>query len=810
MAGWGTWTSKNPTWGALTPYQKAAAMSLLEADGANPDHARNALGAMINRAAKYGQDLGYHVSQRIYQPTIEPAQEARLGRILQNPAFPQLTSWAERRAQGLEADPVNGATHFLAKPEVMLALERRDPGKYKNWGPRGANWTGYDPTTGQYKNQTHVDGSHAFLAPEGTYSVPTGDPTAQDNVGFGYRQTPSVTASPSASPGTAVAGYEKRDGGAPRMADDKEMGFFDKLGANVAYNPLVSGGIGLFLSALQGGNLNEGLSAGTQRASANTRDAMLKRDAAIKAFRERQWENTYGPNSAGVPDYLKDTPWLKGAIYAAGPERGMEMVGGLLQKKALMEMQDAERVKIGQRAQEAMGEGVPEGVRVAGGPAQAAPAVPAPVERGPIPPANLPPQAAAMPPQLGGDQSAAPPQVDPAAAARTLVERQNGGAVPMPQPVPQAAPTPAPGAPQATGSLPPVYTPQAPGRSVQPTEVGQRWTPAQETAWLRKYGYMMSDPQAGPALKAFYDRKRPYSPEEARDDEIKRLTIEEHRQKINQAERQAQIVDDFMRGTPATGQAAAAVATPPVQAAVGDGAPAPAGAAASSPGAGAMPPGTQPHGMAQGNVTANMVPLSANAERAIRMITLGGLKGDRAMVTAGTNILNADPTYEARKAQSTKMGSQAAEMAERQRAGQGVMSTFDHFKEAVKAMQEKEPEAFNNAIGRINNNDWFQTVRSSTLGFLPNTYTRAADMHVRMNHLVDGLTTAFMTGAARTGMQMSDARMQKFTETMGEFRRASTPEQFNAILGDAEKIIKDIYSLSDAKQGGGWSIKRVD
>ncbi len=163
------WTAKDPTWAKLSPFQKAAAMSLMEADRMDPVSAKNALGAMINRAAKTGEDLGAHVSQKIYQPTIEPAQQARLGRILNSPQFQQLTTWAEARAQGLEPDPVNGATHFLASEATMLALEKSDPGKYKNWGPRGANWTGFDETKGEYKGVITRDKSHAFLAPEGAY-----------------------------------------------------------------------------------------------------------------------------------------------------------------------------------------------------------------------------------------------------------------------------------------------------------------------------------------------------------------------------------------------------------------------------------------------------------------------------------------------------------------------------------------------------------------------------------------------------------------------------------------------------------------
>lgn len=155
------WAATNPMWNRLDSFQKAAAMALLEADGANQDDAKNALGAMINRAAKSGEDLGAHVSQSIYQPTIEPAQEKRLSRILMSPKFADMTEWAKRRADGQEADPVNGATHFLASEKTMLALEAQDPRKYKSW----RKWTNFDGK--EYKGVITRDGSHAFLAPDG-------------------------------------------------------------------------------------------------------------------------------------------------------------------------------------------------------------------------------------------------------------------------------------------------------------------------------------------------------------------------------------------------------------------------------------------------------------------------------------------------------------------------------------------------------------------------------------------------------------------------------------------------------------------
>lgn len=198
-----TWTSSDPRWQALNPYQRAAAMALMEADRMDPASAKNALAAMVNRAAKEGVDLGQSVSGPAYQPTIEPAQQARLDRILQSPAFTDLTGWAERRASGREPDPVSGATHFLAPERTMLDLERQNPAKYRNWGPRGANWTGYDPATGSYKGVVMRDNSHAFLAPEGANSVPGQAPqvNAAQNGGISGGQAqpaPAAIAAPAA------------------------------------------------------------------------------------------------------------------------------------------------------------------------------------------------------------------------------------------------------------------------------------------------------------------------------------------------------------------------------------------------------------------------------------------------------------------------------------------------------------------------------------------------------------------------------------------------------------------------------------
>jgi uncharacterized protein YcbK (DUF882 family) len=164
------WARTDQRWKSLNQFEKAALMSLMEAGGGK--NSVNALGAMINRAAKEGEDLGAHVSGKIYQPTWEASQRARMDRLLNSPEFPQLVEWAKRRIAGEEPDPVNGATHFLVHEKTMLALEARNPRKYRSW----RKWTKFDPKTGQYGNVMLRDETHAFNAPDGKFSYsPNGE-----------------------------------------------------------------------------------------------------------------------------------------------------------------------------------------------------------------------------------------------------------------------------------------------------------------------------------------------------------------------------------------------------------------------------------------------------------------------------------------------------------------------------------------------------------------------------------------------------------------------------------------------------------
>jgi hypothetical protein len=168
----GTWTTTNKTWLGMDEHQRTAAMSLLEVnDVRDTKAAKNVSAAIVNRARQRGFDLGAHVSSRTYQPTFMSNQESRLEGIVKSPQFNEVLSWVKRYDGGHEADPTNGATHYIAHGPSMAKLSRDNPKlyPYKNW----ASWSGYDPAIKDYRNKLAQDASHAFLAPDpvGRFSV---------------------------------------------------------------------------------------------------------------------------------------------------------------------------------------------------------------------------------------------------------------------------------------------------------------------------------------------------------------------------------------------------------------------------------------------------------------------------------------------------------------------------------------------------------------------------------------------------------------------------------------------------------------
>lgn len=180
------YTGKNwgndKTWLSMDQYQMVAAMAILETkknkDGSFCiECSKNIVHSIINRASLDNMSLKRSVSSPIYQPVIEPFQYKVLARYVDSQEHKELSHEAYKRHTGQIKDRVNGATHYLVHPRVMVALTKKKPCKYWNWGPfkcngkPGDNWTGYSPSTKRYRNQVLVDSDHAFLAPQGKHSA---------------------------------------------------------------------------------------------------------------------------------------------------------------------------------------------------------------------------------------------------------------------------------------------------------------------------------------------------------------------------------------------------------------------------------------------------------------------------------------------------------------------------------------------------------------------------------------------------------------------------------------------------------------
>lgn len=163
----------HPLWRRLSPEDKWAAMTIMEADNRSVKDAKNIAHAIFNRSQLHGKPIDKHLEEKpsrrskygTYQPLFERNQLARLPSILRSKEFREMRGYVDKVKKGEVNDPTKGATHYLAHANVMRGLERKNPTKYKDWGPRGSNWTGYSDETGDYEGVTLKDGSHSFIIP---------------------------------------------------------------------------------------------------------------------------------------------------------------------------------------------------------------------------------------------------------------------------------------------------------------------------------------------------------------------------------------------------------------------------------------------------------------------------------------------------------------------------------------------------------------------------------------------------------------------------------------------------------------------
>jgi hypothetical protein len=333
------WRSR-PIWQGMRPEEQAAAMGLLERDGGKGafEAGLNTIHANYNRADKENKPisdvLNYKSPSRAYgsfQPLYEAGQLARLPALLQNPDFQRYVDEARGIQNGFIADRTGGADSYLSHPSTMLKLEAGNPSKYKDWGPRGSNWTKYDPTTGRYGNEVARDSSHSFiagggqLAPERQQRMPelslldleTGA-NADPNRLMQTSVNGSVAPMQGASRGPQVASYAAQSPPmAPQPQGQKPMAeeptFLDSLNGKMS-NPLFQQGLGLFLASAQGKDMNAGLNAGMDRAQ-SAQAQRMKEDAEKRRLIQENAIKTLLNNPsamAGVPEGLKEAVRISG------------------------------------------------------------------------------------------------------------------------------------------------------------------------------------------------------------------------------------------------------------------------------------------------------------------------------------------------------------------------------------------------------------------------------------------------------------------------------------------------------------------
>lgn len=144
----------------------------------------------------------------------------------------------------------------------------------------------------------------------------------------------------------SVAGYQARSAPAVAMQpqQQEQPGFLDQIVAR-AQNPLFQQGLGMFLAASQGKDLNAGLSAGTDRATAMQgvmmKNLAMKREMAQREAMQKLIANSQ--NFVGVPPAIMDVVRVTGDVtpavnfMAKHPEIELEREKARLQSDDLTE-----------------------------------------------------------------------------------------------------------------------------------------------------------------------------------------------------------------------------------------------------------------------------------------------------------------------------------------------------------------------------------------------------------------------------------------------------------------------------------------
>lgn len=213
---------------------------------------------------------------------------------------------------------------------------------------------------------------------------------------------------------------------------------------------------------------------------------------------------------------------------------------------------------------------------------------------------------------------------------------------------------------------------------------------------------------------------------------------------------------------------------------------------------GKLPPGTVSGRMVaqEGAPDASMVPLSAEAQQATRMLPIMGLMGDRAGVMSQKDILDADPTYQARLSQSRKMGETAASLSAKQAAGRRVYESLNELEQKAQAWKEHAPSAFSGATGPWNSNEYLQMGTGwSNRG--------AQAFNTLLHHDIEKLTALYREMPSTGSGTGSDAQDKNFKDAMGQWITEPDPDSAFAVLRSAKDLIR-------AKSGlpSDWDLPR--
>lgn len=109
-----------------------------------------------------------------------------------------------------------------------------------------------------------------------------------------------------------------------QQPQQEDRGLFGNI-AERMQNPLFQQGLGLFLAASQGKDLNQGLQAGSERANSMLQNQAMQREMVSKQARDKMWAEMFGGGAA--PDWAAGmSPATMQMAKMLGPDKGAELI----------------------------------------------------------------------------------------------------------------------------------------------------------------------------------------------------------------------------------------------------------------------------------------------------------------------------------------------------------------------------------------------------------------------------------------------------------------------------------------------------